>query len=284
MLAIIAAMPSLPASPTPSPLAPPATIAAPPADAPLCVQTLGAFRVWREGRYVEPAAWERDKALQLFQFLLIQRRRQLDKGQIVDRLWPEADPEAADRDFKVALNAALKALEPERPARADGRFIRRTGHLYGLDMDLAWVDASAMEASVAAANAHLPGDVDGAIVELRAAATLYAGDFLPERRYEDWASGETERLQTLALGAMTRLADLLLSRNPLESLHLTQRVLEIDPVWEQAWRIQMEAHLASGNRPLALRSWERCLAVMRREIGLDPLPATRAVHDRILAS
>ena len=119
---------------------------------------------------------------------------------------------------------------------------------------------------------------------MRTAATLYAGDFLPERRYEDWASGETERLQTLALGAMTRLADLLLSRNPLESLHLTQRVLEIDPVWEQAWRIQMEAHLASGNRPLALRSWERCQAVMRREIGLDPLPATRAVHDRILAS
>ena len=261
-----------------------ATAAEPPSEAPLCVQPLGAFRVWRDGRVVDAGAWERDKALQLFQFLLIQRRRQLDKLQIVDRLWPDADPEAADRDFKVALNAALKALEPDRPARAEGRFIRRSGMLYGLDMDLAWVDAAALEGAVAAANACLSTDIDGAIILLREAALLYAGDFLPERRYEDWASGETERLQALALGTMTRLAGLLVDRNPLESLHLTQRVLEIDPVWEAAWRIQMEAHLASGNRPLALRSWERCLAVMRREIGLDPLPATRAVHDRILAS
>lgn len=268
--------------PTPSAPAGAAAHAAP-AGAPLCVQALGGFRVWRDGRPLDSAVWERDKALQLFQFLLIQGRRQLDKLQIVDRLWPEAEPEAADRDFKVALNAALKALEPDRPARAEGRFIRRWGPRYGLDMDLLWVDAAAMEQAIASANARLPADEEGAIAGLRAAAALYVGDFLPERRYEDWASAETERLQTLALGSMTRLAALLVQRNPLESLHLTQRVLDIDPVWEEAWRIQMESHLASGNRPLALRSWERCLAVMRREIGLDPLPATRAVHARILA-
>ncbi len=261
----------------------PAAPSAAPAGAPLCVQTLGGFKVWCEGRLLEAAAWERDKALQLFQFLLIQRRRRLDKLQIVDRLWPDADPQAADRDFKVALNAAMKALEPERPARAESRFIQRQGPLYGIAADLLWLDAAAMEEAIAAANASLPADVEEAIQGLRRAAGLYAGDFLPERRYEDWASAETERLQTLALGAMTRLAALLVERNPLESLQLTSRVLDIDPVWEEAWRIQMEAHLASGNRPLALRSWERCLAVMRREIGLDPLPATRAVHARILA-
>jgi two-component SAPR family response regulator len=233
---------------------------------------------------VEPSAWERDKALQLFQFLLIQRRRMVEREQIVEQLWPQAEPEAAERDFKVALNAALKALEPDRPPRAEGRFIRRQGRLYGLDMDLVWTDAGAMEAAIGRANARLAAEPEAAIGLLREAAELYAGDFLPERRYEDWALAETERLQTLALGAMTRLAALLVSRNPLESLHLTQRVLEIDPVWEEAWRIQMEAHLASGNRPLALRSWERCLKVMRREIGLDPLPATRAVHARILAA
>ncbi len=252
--------------------------------APLGVHTLGGFRAWRDGHEIDAAAWGRDKAVQLFQFLVTQRRRRLDKLQIIDQLWPEADPETGDRDFKVALNAVLRALEPQRPPRAEPRFVRRFGQTYGLDMAELWIDAAELEARVEAANRALPDDADTAIAQLRAAAALYAGDFLPERRYEDWASFETERLQTLALGAMTRLADLLIDRNPLESLHLTQRVLAIDPVWEDAWRIHMRAHLAQGNRALALRAWQRCVDVMEREIGLAPLPATRAIHDAILAA
>jgi DNA-binding SARP family transcriptional activator len=251
--------------------------------APLRVHTLGGFRVWRDGLEVDAAAWGRDKAVQLFQFLVTQRRRRLSKEQIVDQLWPASDPEAADRDFKVALNAVQRALEPERPPRAEPRFIRRFGPAYGLDLAETWVDAAALEAEVAAGNQALPGRPDAAIAHFRAAATLYDGDYLPERRYEDWASFETERLQTLALGAMTRLAAMMIAENPLESLHLSQRVLAIDPVWEDAWRIHMQAHLALGNRALALRAWQRCVDVMEREIGLAPLPATRAVYEQILA-
>ncbi|MEZ4681674.1 MAG: bacterial transcriptional activator domain-containing protein [Caldilineaceae bacterium] len=36
---------------------------------------------------------------------------------------------------------------------------------------------------------------------------LYHGDYLPERRYEDWTSAEQERLQLLALNTMTTLAN-----------------------------------------------------------------------------
>jgi len=247
----------------------------------LRIQTLGGFRVWRDGAEIDAAAWGRDKAVQLFQFLVTQRRRRLAREQLIDQLWPEADAEAGDRDFKVALNAIHRALEPERPPRAEPRFIRRFGPAYGLDESDIWIDAAALEAGVAAGNRALPGDPGAAIGHFRAAADLYAGDYLPERRYDDWASVETERLQTLALGAMTRLADLLLARNALESLHLTQRVLSFDPVWEDAWRIQMQAHRALGNPALAIRAWQRCAEVMDREFGLEPLPATRAVYEAI---
>jgi len=252
-----------------------------PPDATLHVHTLGAFKVHRDGAEVEPAAWGRDKAIQLFQFLVTHRRRRLTKEHIVEQLWPGGDPETGDRDFKVALNAVHRALEPGRPPRAEPRFVRRFGQAYGLDPAALWIDAEALEAHVAAGNEALPGEPDRAVAAYRAAAALYVGDYLPERRYEDWASAEAERLQILALGAMTMLADLMVDRNPLESLHLTQRVLAIDPVWEDAWRIQMRAHAARGNRALALRAWDRCVEVMRREIGLAPLPVTRAVYEAI---
>lgn len=254
------------------------------ADAALRVQTLGGFRLWRAAVEVEPAEWGRDKAVQLFQFLVSRRRRRLTREQIVEALWPDSDPEAAERDFKVALNGVQRVLEPERAARAEPRFLRRFGPAYGLDADAIWIDAALLEAELAAGHAALPGDPETAAVHLRRATALYRGEFLPERRYEDWASAEAERLETLALGAMTTLAGLVVETNPLEALDLSQRVLAIDPIWEEAWRIQMRAHLAAGNRALALRAWERCVELMRREIGLDPLPATRAVHAAILAA
>lgn len=251
------------------------------AAAPLAVQALGTFRVWRDGTPVPAAAWGRDKAVQLFQFLLTQRRTRLDKEQIVEALWPDLDGPAGDRDFKVALNAVQRALEPGRPARAEARFVRRFGSAYGLDMAEVWVDAEALEAHVAAGNRALGIDPAQAAAHYAAAADLYGGDYLPERRYDDWASSEHERLQVLALGAMTTLAELRLADNPLESLRLAGRVLAIDPVWEDAWRIEMRAHAARGNRALAVRAYERCAAALEAELGLAPLPETRAVIERI---
>jgi DNA-binding SARP family transcriptional activator len=125
------------------------------------------------------------------------------------------------------------------------------------------------------------GDVNFAIACYDAAVKLYHGDYLPERRYEDWTSAERERLQLLALNTMTTLADLLLTRTPLESIRLAQRVLAVDPVWEDAYRVLMRAFVAQQNRPLALRTYERCMAVLDEEFGVEPLPETTTLYEQI---
>ncbi len=251
---------------------------------PLRIQTLGSFRVWREGRELSAAAWGREKALHLFQFFVTMRRQlaHLHKEQIIDRLWPELDFGEGDRDFKVALHAINKVLEPDRKPRAEPQFIQRYGLTYGLNPELIWIDADAFEALVAAGNQALPTSVEEAIAHHQRALALYNGDYLPERLYEDWSSAERERLQVLALGLMTTLAELLLDKNSLESIRLTQRVLTIDPVWENAYRTQMHAYLMQGNRPLALRTYQRCEQVLRHELGVEPLPETQEMHRRIL--
>lgn len=252
-------------------------------DAPLRVITLGDFRVWRTDGPVEHADWGRDKAVQVFQYLVTRRRRLMEREQIVDALWPELDAAAGDRDFKVALNAVQNALEPERPPRGPSRFVRRIGSAYGLVAEEAWVDLDALEAHVAAGNRARRNAPSTAVAHYMAAERLYQGDYLPTRQYEDWSSPERERTQVLALGAMTALAELLVDEMPLESIRLTQRVLDSDPVWEDAWRVQMRAHMARGNRALAIRAWEACVAALDRELGIEPLPETIAVHRRVLA-
>jgi len=111
----------------------------------LHIQTLGGFRVWRNGEEVPTTAWGREKAIHLFQFFTTLRRQYVHKEQIMDRLWPDLDIEKGDRDFKVALNSINKALEPEREPRSDPLFVKRYSLAYGIDFENVWLDAEAME-------------------------------------------------------------------------------------------------------------------------------------------
>ena len=194
-------------------------------------------------------------------------------------MWPELDADGGDRDFKVALHAATKILEPNRKPRTDPQFIRRYDLTYELNLEKVWIDALAFENLIAAGNQA--AGTGPAIHDYRQALALYQGDYLPERRYEDWSSAERELLQVLALGLMTTLAELLLPNSPLESIRLTQHALAIDPVWENAYRIQMQAYLAQGNRPMALRAYRQCVKLLHSELAIDPLPETQAVYQQI---
>lgn len=249
----------------------------------LRIETLGGFYLWRNEVEVPLSAWKREKALHLFQFFVTNHAyaARMHKEQIIDMLWPTLKRQEGDQHFKVALHALHKVLEPRRKRRAPPHFVQRQELTYGLNLAAVEIDTDRFEASLRAGNQSLPNNPAAAISHYQQAVALYKGDYLPERRYEDWSSAERERLQVLALSLMTTLADLLITRNPLQSIHLTQRVLRIDPVWEDAYRTQMQAYLAQGNRPLALRSYQQCVDILQRQFGVEPLPETIAVYQEV---
>jgi ATP/maltotriose-dependent transcriptional regulator MalT/DNA-binding SARP family transcriptional activator len=256
----------------------------------LRVQTLGAFRVWRGAEELGPHDWRRGKARQVFQLLLTERARPLQREEIIERLWANAQPEIAARDFKIAMSALNKALEPSRPAEAASAFIGRDGALYGLrpEADL-WLDAAEFEGECAAGMNMLhgrrapdsPEDGQG-IARLRAALGLYTGDYLPDALYDDWAIEERERLLALYLRCADTLAGALLQQGALaETLAVCESILARDPVWERAYRLMMLAHSRQGNRPLAIRAYQQCEAALRDELAVAPSAATLALYAQI---
>lgn len=244
--------------------------------------TLGMFRVERGETTLSDKDFGRDKSIQLFQFLVTARhRRALHKEQIIDRIWEESNSKSGNQTFKVALHGINKALEPNRPNRTEPTYILRQGLTYQLNLEEVWIDADAMEQYIALGNQLLTENETLAIQAYRAAIALHHGIYLPERLYEDWTSDERERLQVLVLGAMITLGELLLPTVPMESVRLAQQALLIDRAWEDAYRIEMQAYFAKGNRPLAIKSYRQCEAVLLEEFGVKPLPETRALFKRI---
>ncbi|MEL7220717.1 MAG: bacterial transcriptional activator domain-containing protein [Bacteroidota bacterium] len=247
-------------------------------EAPIRFQTLGQFVLWRNGEKVSSKDWGRDKTIQLIQYLISYRhKRAMHKEQIMDHLWEEGD----DRDFKVALHGVNKVLEPDRPSRTEAIYIQRQGVTYQLDLEMVWIDVEAIEAYVKIGNDAIEEFPNIAKKAYKAAIDLYEGAYLPNRIYEDWSSHEREKTRVLILGALVNLAEQLITSNPMESVRLAQEAIAIDKTWEDAYRIQMAAYLAKGNRPHALKTYQQCVDVLEEEYGIAPLPATKALLKEI---
>ncbi len=248
------------------------------------VKTLGEFTVYRGEHLITGKEWGRDRTVQLFQFLVSSRvRRALHKEQIIDRIWEDISSTTADQTFKVALHGIHKVLEPERKSRTEPKYILRQGITYQLNTDLVWVDAASVESLISLANQTVGVDDELSIQAYRKALSMYDGIYLPNRSYEDWSSAERERIQLLVIGALLSLGELMLQHEPMESIRLAQQALLIDEVWEDAYRLQMQAYAAKGNRPLVIKTYQQCAAVLEREFGIQPLPETRRLLEAVQA-
>jgi ATP/maltotriose-dependent transcriptional regulator MalT/DNA-binding SARP family transcriptional activator len=256
----------------------------PPAPPPpqLRVQCLGPFRLWRCGQEVDPRAWKRRKARELFLLLLTRRNAACHREELMEALWPEASPRAAERDFRVALHALSEVLDPDRPARALARWVERQDQAYllrtGGELE---VDAEEFEGLLARARQAPPQEASRL---RRRALSLYGGDFLADHPYLEWCGAERERLRQLYLAEAQKEARAALeAQDEQAALDLAQAILERDPCWEEAYRLLMEVHLRAGRPYLAARTYERCRKVLQQELGLSPSAAVERLYERALA-
>ena len=239
----------------------------------LAVRVLGPFAGWRGSEPVDARDWKREKARQIFQLLLTYRRQWFYREQITDHLWPDLPPDAAERDFKVALSALNGALEPDRPRGASPFFVTRRESVYGLNPAApVAVDADDFERLAAS------DDVD----QLRQALALYREDYLPDSVYEDWSAAERQRLRHLYLLTAERLARHLFQTEQWdEGIQVCEMILSRDNCWEGAYRLLMRAYAAQDNRGQVHSVYQRCASTLEEELGVEPSPATQALFEEL---
>ncbi|GAB88734.1 ATP-binding protein [Gordonia rhizosphera] len=111
---------------------------------------------------------------------------------------------------------------------------------------------------------------DGDPAAAAAAADEYPGELLPLSLYEDWTADPRRRL----------------GRRYVELLRLSEqweRLLEVDPTDEPAYRALMRRAIEVGNRHAAIRWYGRARTVLGRELGVRPDRATHELYERCVA-
>jgi len=188
------------------------------------------------------------------------------RTRIAGLLWPES-PEATARNNLVHRLRRLK----ERT----GSHVIVAGQDLSLSADI-HVDAVQLLAAHAAGRHARVIDLSG---HLLANADL---DELPD--YSDWLAAQRERFHALILDAYWRELDRLeAQRDFVTGSALALRLLSFDSLSEEAYRRHMRLAYLAGDRASALKAYERCVTVLRRELGAEPHPDTRALARHIEA-
>lgn len=238
----------------------------------LSINGFGNLRLWRGKEEIGSKEWQREKALELFLLLFINKGKYLPKETIYDALWPTDDVETAARNFKVSLNAVRKALEPDRRAQQTSYYILRNRSNYAFNEDSSYFfDVEEFERLIEMGTAETNEKTQ--MEYYKAATNLYQGDFLADLVYIDWLLDERERLRNLFLNTVDRLARYFyqISDND-EALKMTDLLLEHDPCWEPAYLLQMKVYERLKRPFIAIKVYQQCKAVLDRELNVTPMP------------
>jgi DNA-binding SARP family transcriptional activator len=244
---------------------------------PVAIRALGGFRVFRHEALVPLRAWQSKKARDLLKLLVARRGRPAPRECLIEALWPDEDPRKTANRLSVALSTVRAVLDPEH------RFEPEHYVVAGRDavaLDTRWVTLD-LETFVSEAEAGLAlvcaGREDGARPLLEAAERAYAGDFLEEDLYEDWAAGPREEARALYIAVARALVGLAAAAGDHETAgRYCLRILERDPYDERAHLALVSARLAARAHGEARRAYGAYVRRME-EIGVEPAPfPTRA--------
>jgi DNA-binding SARP family transcriptional activator len=244
------------------------------------IVTLGRFAVLQAGEPVPLTAWQSRKARDLLKLLVARKGTPITREAAAEAMWPGDDPALLGNRLSVALSTIRKVFDPGRQHAAD-YYVAADARSIALRLDHVDVDLTQFLATAdRAIELTAKGDKDAAAGLLRRARQMYAGDFLEEDLYEDWAAEAREGARSRILMVLRLLARLAADQGDDESAgqHLGQ-LLEREPYDEDAWLALVAGQLRLRRHGEARRRYAAYARHMA-ELDVVPVPLTDAASWR----
>jgi DNA-binding SARP family transcriptional activator/Tfp pilus assembly protein PilF len=218
----------------------------------------------------QPLARVRRKNRALIYYLAA-HAKSLTRDHLLAFFWPDHERIAAQQILRTMLHDLRKHLGES--LRADDETLALAPNTF--------VDAHDFATTLQAptSNPH----------SLISTLDLYRGDFLEgfaladSPQFEDWITTERERYRLLAIRGFTHLARLYENqRHYTAALNALRRALAFDPLQEDLQRLALQLHYLNGDRAGAVRQFELLRKLLDQEMGVPPMPETRALYDAII--
>ena len=202
-------------------------------------------------------------------YLLSNDLRPAPRERLMFLLWPDALEATARRNLIRVLSSVHQLLPSPDLLLADNTIV-------GLSPTRVASDTVRFTILCAADQA----------VAWESAVALYRGRFLdgfalpdsPE--FDAWLSQTQQHYERAYLHLLRRLVTTKAEQGDFAAaIQYAQRYLALDDLAEDIHRHLIALYAAQGDRSAALRQFEQCAIVLERELGVAPLPETRAAYE-----
>lgn len=217
------------------------------------------------------------KALALFIYLLSTRKSH-SREEVADLLWDAT----STRQSLSNLRTVLSMLRPVL-----GSFLCKDqnklciSHVQEMQVDY-WTLQAALNTVPQQLDAHSAQKLHGAL-------HLYGGDFLANfhvngaPRFYAWVRNERQSLRDRVVTAYHHLTDYQIqSQQYRAGIRTADEWLEIDPTNEAAHGLLMSLLVKTGRRQAAVAQYQRCRAILRQELGVEPDSQIEQLYQKIL--
>lgn len=216
----------------------------------------------------------------ILRYLIAQLDHSATMDILMTTLWPEDEPEATQNKLHIAVSALRRSLNNGYTTEPGRGYIICENRNYRLNPAVA-----------------VKTDVDDFLEYYRMgqqtdqrrlalyeqACFLYTGPFLSEDMYADWSFIQREQLSQKYIAICKVLADHYLHLQRYEDVaKWATAILKENRCDESAHQKLMQVHAAQGCRAEAIRQFQQCERILREELGIQPMPETSCLMQKIL--
>jgi len=242
------------------------------------INLFGNLRMSFAGRPV--TAVNTNRLHSLIAYLILHGDTPQPRERLAFTLWPASSESQARTNLRQLLHHLKRALPAESNVLAINHFAVRWRRDAAGAIDVVDFQAAIAEA----ASARAENDRAREMQALTTAAELYEDDLLPAL-YDDWLTPLREDYRRQISEVLHRLATLFEeAKEYAAAIPLAERLVALDSLSESHHQLLIRMYAASNDRSSALRAYHRCMRVLRREMGVEPGPATLELFERILKS
>jgi DNA-binding SARP family transcriptional activator len=246
---------------------------------PLRFELLSRFRVFRAGWELDEQSWKRPIAARVVRFLLVQESKAVPEDALFEAFWADKPADTARQNLAAAISRARKVLDLPGAPESIIELHERTYRLR-----LGERDSTDVMQFESAAREALADRGEARRASLERAAGLWVGEPLPEDRYAEWSFAWRERLVETYSGVLSALIETYVASGEAnEAIRAARRLLEMDPLNEDAHRQLMLTYARTGRTSQALRQFLECRRALVIELGVEPSAETSRLQARILA-
>jgi len=236
-----------------------------PVDKPLTIQLLGTPEItWQSRPYTVPRRQTRALLYRLSAEL-----EPISRDHLLLLFWPDRADLQARRNLTRLLSSLRSALPQPDLILSDMSTVTLNQQLAGSDSALFFQLAQREEEKAWEKAAALVGG-----------SFLDGFSFTGSPEFDAWQTGMQTRIEQSYLRLLARLiASKTASEDLAAAIQYANQYLDTDDLAETIHRQLITLYARNGERKAAMHQFEVCMLALERELGVSPLPETRAAFD-----